>query len=733
MNRRDAGRWFAGTLAAALTLTASVSTSAALAQPGELPADRGQKKDRVEIDAVSNTRPEYVSGGDVMVRVTLPDGIDADDLRVERNGVDVTSAFRLQRDKTLLGVVDGLRLGKNTIEVRRDRDGRGGSFGRSARLTVNNHRISGPVFSGLRQLPFYCQTEAFGLAPAQQPLCSAPTRVSYQYRTTAGRFAPLSDPSSPPSDVATATVGGRVVPYIVRIERGTIDRAVYEIAGLYDGGAPDPVGTDRGWNRRLVYTFGGGCNGGYHQGASTGGVLDDLFLSQGYVVASSSLNVLNNNCSPIISAEAAMMVKEHAIETYGPPEHTIGWGGSGGAIQQYDIADSYPGILDGILPAISFPDPLTTLGPVVDCRLMNDYFDNTDLTYTRQQQVAIEGFGFVEVCRSWDATFANRVTATDSCDPAIPVAARWDPETNPDGVKCAAIEQFVTQLGRNPKTGFVRSPLDNVGVQYGLDALHAGDIDAERFVDLNERIGGVDIAGELQDGRSIADRRALISSYRNNLVNSGGQGLATTAVIDLRRYLDDRPVGGGNIHTAEWSYVMRQRMIEQGTVDNQVILEHAPQFAADASTYALDAMDRWLTNIGGDDRRGSLQDKVARNRPSDLADGCYLADGTRIREPLSYGGGGRCAKLYPIYSNTRLAAGEPLTRDVLKCSLTPMRFGDYPVTFTRAQKSRLLAAFPDGVCNFDRRGVGQRSPAGAWLDYGDGGKDRRRHGDIKHC
>ena len=34
-----------------------------------------------------------------------------------------------------------------------------------------------------------------------------------------------------------------------------------------------------GWNRRLIYTFGGGCTGGwYRQGPSTGGVLDDFML-----------------------------------------------------------------------------------------------------------------------------------------------------------------------------------------------------------------------------------------------------------------------------------------------------------------------------------------------------------------------------------------------------------------------------------------------------------------------
>ena len=103
-------------------------------------------------------------------------------------------------------------------------------------------------------------------------------------------------------------------------------------------------------------------------------MLNDLFLAQGYAVASSSLNVLDNNCSAIISAEAAMMVKEHFIETYGPVQHTIGWGGSGGAIQQYQIAEMYPGILDGIIPGVSFPDPLTILAPVTDCRLLNTFF-----------------------------------------------------------------------------------------------------------------------------------------------------------------------------------------------------------------------------------------------------------------------------------------------------------------------------------------------------------------------
>lgn len=136
---------------------------------------------------------------------------------------------------------------------------------------------------------------------------------------------PLADPTSIPADAAMASVNGQTVPYVVRVETGVIDRAVYQIAALYDGQAPSPIRPDTSWNGKLIYTFGGGCNSGYHQGTSTGGVLDDQFLSLGYAVASSTLNVLDNNCSTIISAEAAMMVKEHFIDTYGPVQFTIGW------------------------------------------------------------------------------------------------------------------------------------------------------------------------------------------------------------------------------------------------------------------------------------------------------------------------------------------------------------------------------------------------------------------------
>jgi hypothetical protein len=682
---------------------ATVLLTAALAVTGVTAS--AAARPHLALTVESNTKAEFVSGGDVLVRVG-----QADRVRVRSNGRDVTGAFTEQPDGSLLGVVRGLRDGRNTITADASR-------GAHATLHVTNHPRSGPVFSGRQQVPFYCQTEAFGLAPAQQPLCEAPAKVAYAYRTTAGQFKPLANPADRPADLANATVGGVAVPYVVRVETGVIDRAVYQFAALYDGTDPSPVAPEQGWNDRLVYNFGGGCNGGYRQGGGTAGVLDNLFLSQGYAVASSSLNVLDNNCSPIISAEAAMMVKEHFQETYGPARHTIGWGGSGGGIQQYDIAESYPGILDGIIPGISYPDPLTTMGPVTDCGLLNAFF--TKGGFTPEQQRVVSGYNSYNTCLSWQATFLSRATATGSCDPIIPVEVRWNETTNPDGLRCGAAEQWVYQLGRDPRNGFVRAVLDNVGVQYGLQALKDGAITPAQFAALNAGVGGYDYAGRPIATRTSADPRGLSAAYGADLVNSASLGLRTTPIIDQRTYLD-RITPLADIHTAEMSYIMRDRLrTANGTYANQVIIESAadPAQAGAAARYQLDAMDRWLSAIDGDRSHRDQARKVIANKPADLADGCYVSATERIKEPLTYPSGGRCGQLYPIAANPRLVAGADLSMTTVKCRLAPLNFADYPVTFTADEKALLRKAFPTGVCDWSRKGVGERDPRGAWQAY----------------
>jgi len=258
----------------------------------------------IDVETVS-TRAELVTGGDVLLRVTVSEGISLEGVSVRINGGDVTEAFQ-EVDGALLGLVDGLRLGHSVVAAQAQR---GDGFSGTDTELIVNHPITGPVFSGPHQQPWICETEAFDLGPALDEDCSANTRVSYLYRSTVtNSFEPFDPGAPPPPDLAqTTTIDGLTVDYIVRHEVGTINRAIYEIAVLTDpaAGDPTPFGSNAPWNGKLVYGFGGGCNAGYHQGRGTGGVLSNNELSRGYAVASATTNVLQNNCNDVLSAETA--------------------------------------------------------------------------------------------------------------------------------------------------------------------------------------------------------------------------------------------------------------------------------------------------------------------------------------------------------------------------------------------------------------------------------------------
>ena len=96
----------------------------------------------------------------------------------------------------------------------------------------------------------------------------------------------------------------------------------------------------------------------------------------------------------------------------------------------------------------------------------------------------------------------------------MPLALRYDPITNPTGARGTYWDGNVNTFGLDPATGFARSPYDNVGVQYGLNALSAGAITKAEFLDLNERAGGLDIDGAYMPRRSVGDPIALRNAYR---------------------------------------------------------------------------------------------------------------------------------------------------------------------------------------------------------------------------
>jgi len=165
---------------------------------------------------------------------------------------------------------------------------------------------------------------------------------------------------------------------------------------------------------------------------------------------------------------------------------------------------------------------------------------------------------------------------------------------------------------------------------------------------------------------------------------------------------------------------MRARLIAaNGNAANQVILvsphDGTPTGKAIFASLGLDVlrlMDQWLGNIASDTAPfDSLAEKVVRNKPAELVDACYGAAGEKITDQAT------CRSLYPVHSNPRLAAGEPLTNDILKCKLKPVDRRGYKQPLTNEQLKRLKAIFPQGVCDYSRGGVGQHPLEDTWLSF----------------
>jgi len=685
---------------------------------------------RIRITPLS-ARSDMVSGGDLLVRIDLLEGLNPP-VRIELNGTSITAAFRPAPEGAgLIGLVTGLRIGDNELVAADPADPR-----ETTSLRITNHPAEGPVFAGPHEQPFFCTTESFESvtgetlgAPVDEH-CSIERRVDYVYRNAEGLIAPWPARGDRPADLTyTTTTDGRRVPFIVRVETGTANRAIYEIATLHDPAdpSPDPWTRGAGWNGRLIYRFGGGCRPGwYQQGDGTAGVLVDTELGRGYAIASSTLNVFANNCSELLSAETTMMVKERFIEAYGTPLFTIGWGSSGGAHQAHGIAENYPGLLDGLIVGSSFPDMTSgTSIKAIDAVLLQSYFDGVARgRFTEEQQRAVTGFGVRESIPHL-AVYALRADPDAYFADVVPAEARYDAVTNRGGARATIYDHTVNVYGRGPATGFARRPLDNVGVQYGLGALNAGAIDWEQFLDLNGRIGGMDIDFEHQRERTVADPDATSAAYRTGRIISG-RGLASAAIIDYRTYLDLRP--NGDNHMKLHSFSLRERLIRaNGHARNQVILVrdsrqgfgfgavYSSTQANETLFEALAQMDRWLTAVAADHSTDPLPARIVRARPADLVDACWTEDGGKIEETQSFDGPGECGRLYPSYSVPAMVAGAPLTDDIVKCQLKPIDSGEYLVAPTSAQRERLARIFPSGVCDWSRAGVGQEPQIGSWL------------------
>ena len=651
---------------------------------------------------VLSTRANRVTGGDALVAIVATSSPPM----VRLNGRDISSSFRDDHG-SFVGLVTGLAIGRNELKVSGSRD---------QTLELTNYPITGPIISGPHQDPFVCQTDTFKLpdgstlgAPADAN-CTAPTKIQYVYLPKDGKeFKTLTSMSALPGDVATATtIGGKSVPFVVRVETGTMNRGIYQNVVLHDPSrdpAPTPFTPPPAWNRRLIALHGTGCPGGWYRQGGVMGVnplagASLTRLGEGYAIFTNTLNHPSNSCNPFLAGETAMMGKEHVIETFGVPDFTVSMGSSGGAYTSLQIADEFPGLFDGILINATFPDALSIALAGSDAHLLAHYFEAADPSaFTDAQKIAVSGYSGLKA-------FADAANQSQRTDPVpgradlagynsavwnavVPANLRYDPKSNPKGARPTVFDAARNIYGVDPKTGAARRPFDNVGVQYGLAALNAGTITAKQFLDLNEKIGGVDDDANYMAGRSVGDAGAITRAYQAGVTLGGGGGLASIPVFDDGGYND-----AGGYHYQWFNFAIRERIAAQnGNADNHVMWRGPVQAAR-----AWDVFVKWV---------------ATNQKPADAVDGCWIVETGKPpefvaeRQTFSSKPDSKCNSAYPSYSFARQVAGGPLDANTLKCQLKPIVRKDYAVSLTASDLDRLRTIFPSGVCDWSKRGVNQ--------------------------
>jgi len=711
--------------------------------------DGGSNSDReearrpdVELTVVSSA-PELVSGGDVRIALT---GYDASDkLSLWLNGENIGLAGLKAYDDRLEGLVGGLNLGENTLEVHH------ADHGKLAGVTLVNHPITGPMFSGPQQYPFVCSTV---LELGKQPLvdsteppgfpvyddegnkigysrdCSIEPYVEYHYRSTDGRYKRMPADGSRPDDVAkTVLTDGREVDFIVRWERGTINRFIYSYAMLAPLGEDPANPSLELWNGRLAYHFQGGVGIGHFQGRMdyNNRAMRPEVLGQGYAIAYSTGNRTGEHYNLIVGGETALMVKEHFIKRYGKPLYTVGLGASGGAIQQYVYAQNHPGLIDAGVADRSYPDMVTQTIHVADCELLEHYMDVTDRANPK-----------------WRITENRRwlvgLNATDDVpDPLAEAKMMLGYSTAPGSTECIESWRGLSPLTMNPHFGAVREQekmepagimdtvhwthyddlrnvygvdetgqprvlFDNIGVQYGLKALLDGNITPEEFLDLNWKIGswkhprdmvqeGFPFIGSVEEvmadptlfdpwsrrnmrlsddpavpaPRAQGDIQAMRAAYTSGLVFDGQLDIP---IIDWRYYLEHVL----DMHNAHQSFSGRKRILNRmGHADHQVIwfTDARPDEDFNNVPMALQVLDEWLAN-----KRANPNLTLAQARPERAVDSCFRSDGTLIAAGENVWNGvlddrapGACTQEFPLYTTSRMVAGGPIEGSIFKCQL----------------------------------------------------------------
>jgi hypothetical protein len=312
----------------------------------------------------------------------------------------------------------------------------------------------------------------------------------------------------------------------------------------------------------------------------------------------------------------------------------------------------------------------------------------------------------------------------------VPPEAVYDPVTNPDGWRCTVWESNVAVTGRDPDTGFARPGYDNEGIQYGLDALNAGVITPDQFLDLNHSIGGFDGDGQPAPQRSVVPDDLVARAYETGRVTGASDGLLDIPIILVNVYTDDL----GDIHDRVRSFSILDRLAggegaawpasvslwSIGLPAGDSLVDTLTGALGDFTAVPTHALDQWLTAAEAYEagHGGTRRNALAATKPDSARSRCQPRGAAEIvgddanDDPA-------CVAAFPVHEEPRMAAGEPRRGDVLKCALRPVEdsLDLYDVRLSDARIARLAEIFPTGVCDYDRPGVGEAPFTHPWYDF----------------
>ncbi|WP_396587638.1 DUF6351 family protein [Bermanella sp. R86510] len=633
-----------------------------------------------------------------------------------------------------------------------------------------------PLFAGPNQYPFLCGSHLSGLG---QPLVDNQEGIGIKvYKASengqlSDQIIGYSKDCQIPTQVRYYHFDDEQGQYVegesqtaqIRVEVGSINRFIYVIA-LPVGTLDTPQNVDRSvWNERLIYRMKGGVGVGRAQGKVNISKL--LFehqqqLENGYAIAFSTGNETSQHYNITLSEDTALRVKQQFISAYGKPLYTIAIGGSGGAIQQYLLAQNRPGLFDGLIPLYSYPDMISQVSYALECELLEYYFDRlSDDTYWQdwERRSLIEGslartgfknrYGWMQgIASALNGDFSQFPEGASLCTNG------WRGSAQHINNPIFFSEYYEVAQNIRPQVdwshwgnlshiygtdefAFGRRFWGNEGVQYGLRALRNGQISAQRFLHINRHIGGWKPVAEMDNSRfwhisgdsslrrfsvwsqhNMSHQGALVdyaprtkgspiaaeAAYKSGMVFLGWLDLPT---IDIRHYLDEQL----DMHHSMASHVSRQRIKNaMGRSDQQLIwtiekpedLPHRQVIQHLPIAQALAVLDKWILT-----KRKPGQDLWSA-RPNNAMDRCYDEQGSLIAEGNNVWSNveqaGACLRNYPYFSQSRHEAGEDLSGDTLLCERISVQeaieIGVYGPVDMSPYGDELKRIFADGVCHF---------------------------------